>query len=145
MLGRDRNLGEEEPRPPPAAIHLPLNLEIGFDETSEKNATETDETNECALHRHGPVDLIDRSPCWQRRYLSFGRGRRRGEGSSFYGRSLNDALNRDRKVDEFAFFDRSRFESKVFTRNYYLVLFIVGEGKLFGSTRTNIENIRAVF
>lgn len=44
-------------------------------------------------------------------------------GPSFYGRSLNDALNRDRKVsraevDESCFLDRSRFGERVFKRNY---------------------------
>lgn len=44
-------------------------------------------------------------------------------GLSFYGRSLNDALNRDRKVsraevDESCFLDRSRFGERVFKRNY---------------------------
>lgn len=45
------------------------------------------------------------------------------EGSSFYGRSLNDALNRDRE-ENLRFSIDHDFESNVFTRNYYLVLFI---------------------
>lgn len=58
------------------------------------------------------------------------------EGSSFYGRSLNDALNRDREeVDEFAFFDRSRFRvERVYKELLFSVIYIL-----------NIENIRAVF